>query len=78
MGVLPICSFDDKPLDANDVSFKTQRGSGPGGQHRNKVETSVRAVHIPTNIDVFINSGRSQKDNKDLAWSILSAKVNEL
>ena len=38
------------PLDEllRDVEFRTTRGPGPGGQHRNKSDTMVRVTHRPT------------------------------
>lgn len=59
----------------NDVSLKTQGGSGPGGQHQNKRDSAVRATHEPSGIQVFIN-GRSQFDNKRLALEILAGRVH--
>jgi len=62
-------------LDKNDVTMSFFKGSGAGGQHRNKVETGVRLVHLPTGIVVESVSERSQHHNRDLAWERLSMKV---
>ena len=47
-----------------DVEFQTFRSSGPGGQHRNKVETAVRATHKPTGLSVSSTDSKSQIQNK--------------
>ena len=60
-----------------DVQFQTMRGSGPGGQHRNKVETAVRAIHIPTGITAIATEHRSQYRNKQLALERLQNRLSE-
>jgi protein subunit release factor B len=60
-----------------DVEFQTLRGSGPGGQHRNKVETTVRAVHVPTGLTVMASDHRSQLRNKELALERLRERLLE-
>lgn len=50
-----------------NIRFETFRSGGKGGQHVNKVETGVRAVHIPTGISVVSTEARSQHMNKKLA-----------
>lgn len=66
-----------EPLNLQEVEITPTRGSGPGGQHRNKVESAIRAVHIPTGISVFID-GRNQHHNKKEALEILAKRVSEL
>lgn len=61
-------------LRENDIDIKTQRGSGPGGQHQNTTDSAVRMTHRPTGISVFIN-GRSQNVNKKEARNILEQRV---
>lgn len=55
-----------------DVRFESMRSSGPGGQNVNKVETAVRATHLPTDFTVTASEERSQYMNKKLALARLS------
>lgn len=48
------------------MRFETLRSGGKGGQNVNKVETGVRAVHVPTGLAVVSTQARSQHINKRL------------
>jgi len=54
-------------FNQSDVEFQTFRASGPGGQHRNKVETAVRAIHKPSGLQVTSTDSKSQIQNKKSA-----------
>ncbi len=64
-------------IDPKDVIVRTKRGSGPGGQHKNKTNSCVEMVHKPTGISVTID-GRSQAQNKKGALAVLQKRVNEV
>lgn len=63
-------------LDPRDVDLTVSRGSGPGGQHRNKTESCVTATHKPTGVSVRIDM-RSQHESKAMALKILTTRVSE-
>lgn len=61
----PACLPEAELLKQCDIS--TGRSGGPGGQHRNKVETLVRIVHTPTGVEAHAGERRSQVENKHVA-----------
>ena len=74
VAVLPEPQAHELRIDERDLQWKMRRGSGPGGQHRNKVESCVDLTHKPTGITVTADS-RSQHENKVVALQVLRAKL---
>jgi hypothetical protein len=50
-----------------ECEIRRTRRSGPGGQHRNKVETAVLIEHRPTGLVAEASERRSQAENRDVA-----------
>lgn len=65
-----------KPLPESEVEITCMIGTGPGGQHRQKTASCVRAKHKPTGLQVVIDA-RDQHQNRKVAMRILTARVNE-
>lgn len=50
-----------------DCDVETYRSSGPGGQKKNKTESSVRVRHRPSGLVRIATESRSQSRNKEAA-----------
>jgi hypothetical protein len=55
--------------------IENARGSGPGGQHRNKVETGVRIRHLPTGCTGQAFERRSRQQNLATATTRLRQDI---
>jgi protein subunit release factor B len=49
---------------ARECEVTPYRSSGPGGQKKNKTESSVRVVHLPTGLTRIATESRSQSANR--------------
>ena len=71
---VPVYDLDRETLER--VCEITQvRGSGPGGQHRNKAYTGVRLHHIPSGIVLTATERRSFQQNRDIAFERLVKRL---
>lgn len=55
----------------NDFIIEFIRGSGPGGQHRNKCSTGVRLTHKQSGATATATDSKSQIHNKENAFKRL-------
>ncbi len=61
----PAAMADDELMKS--CQWGRSRASGPGGQHRNKVETLVWITHTPTGVESHAGERRSAEDNRHVA-----------
>jgi len=78
IGVFELDQQQRQTFSERDVQFQTTRSQGNGGQNVNKVNSAVRATHLPTGISVLAQDSRSQLDNKKLALARLKEKLAEM
>lgn len=69
--------FDERQFDS-DITFRTCRASGAGGQHVNTTDSAVIATHTATGVSVRVESERSQHANKRIAVALLLQKLANL
>lgn len=55
-------------LRASDCEWSYTRGTGKGGQKKNKTSSAVHCIHKPSGAHGYSESSRSQRDNKEDAF----------
>ena len=68
---------ETKSINLKDITVQAFKASGPGGQHRNKVETAIRIIHKPTGIIVTATDSKSKAQNKNRAIAKLKESLNQ-
>ena len=69
----PACLPEEQLMAQCRLTFS--RASGPGGQNRNKVETSVQIEFVPSGIIASASERRTQNENRNVAMQRLRCKL---
>ncbi|WP_374076648.1 peptide chain release factor 1 [Bdellovibrio bacteriovorus] len=78
VAVIPEVEVNEIKIPMSDVRIETMRSQGSGGQSVNRTESAVRVVHLPTGLDVKCQEGKSQSANRERAFQILYAKLQQI
>jgi peptide chain release factor 1 len=78
VAVLPEAEEVDVEIRPDDLRIEVCRAGGAGGQHVNRTESAVQVFHLPTNLMVRCEDGRSQGQNKERALQILRSRLYEM
>jgi len=77
VAALPEIPEADIAIHPEDITWEFYRAGGKGGQNVNKVSSAVRLRHIPTGLVATCQSERDQFQNRQVALSLLRAKLWE-
>jgi peptide chain release factor 1 len=75
VAVLPEPTEVEVRIAPGDLDWSTCYGTGPGGQKRNKTESTVLLTHRPTGLQVRCETSRSQQQNRVAALALLRARL---
>lgn len=77
VAIIPEVELEEVNINKADLKIDTFRSSGAGGQHVNKTESGVRFTHIPTGTVSESTDGRSQIQNREIAFQRLYQKIKD-
>ncbi|MDO8053875.1 peptide chain release factor 1 ['Opuntia sp.' phytoplasma] len=73
--VIPNDNHPKIEINWNDIRVDTFNASGPGGQSVNTTKSAVRLTHLPTGISTSCQIAKSQHENKEKAFQLLTNKI---
>jgi peptide chain release factor 1 len=73
--VLPVTDANVNEIDPSDIEWVAVRGTGKGGQARNKTSNAVQMRHVPSSMVVRVETSRSQYHNRVSAMRLLAARL---
>lgn len=68
----------DRESLQRDCDLEFFVAGGPGGQHRNKVETGVRLRHRLSGVVITATERRSQYANREAAYERMAERLTEM
>jgi peptide chain release factor 1 len=77
VAVLPEIQESEVSIRNEDLDWDFHRAGGHGGQNVNKVSSAVRLTHRPSGIVVTCSNERDQFQNRQVALSMLRARLWE-
>ncbi|MCD8350122.1 MAG: peptide chain release factor 1 [Planctomycetaceae bacterium] len=78
VAVMPEAEEYEVDIKPEDLQISIQCSGGPGGQSVNTTQSSVRIIHVPTGITVFMQEEKSQHKNKAKGMRVLRSRLYEL
>ncbi len=78
VAVMPEAEEYEVEIRPEDLQITIQCSGGPGGQSVNTTQSSVRIIHVPTGITVFMQEEKSQHKNKAKGMRVLRSRLYEL
>jgi len=60
-----------------DLKIEYARGTGPGGQNRNKLETACKITHLPTGITAYADE-RQRRTSYKKAMKVIEERLRNL
>lgn len=77
VAVMPVFEEAARTWPNDEIQWWATRGTGSGGQAKNKTSNAVHMKHVPTGIQVRVETSRSQWENRVLAKELLWSKLVE-
>lgn len=77
VAILPEPEESTFRIDERDLDIRATRGSGAGGQARNKLASAIQLTHLPTGLIIRCESERSQQQNRRTALQLLRVRLQE-